>query len=108
MEGLHLRGAPVARGGIRWSERPEDFRTEVLGLLKAEIERLRQARRGFTSCRWSDLPGRGLVKGQQGGGLTLGEVTGAGPLDSHVAPCGLRRGQAVAVRGPGVEQHQAA
>ena len=37
MEGLHLRGAPVARGGIRWSERPEDFRTEVLGLLKAQL-----------------------------------------------------------------------
>ena len=37
MEGLHLRGAAVARGGIRWSERPEDFRTEVLGLLKAQL-----------------------------------------------------------------------
>ncbi|WP_052091056.1 NAD-glutamate dehydrogenase domain-containing protein [Modestobacter caceresii] len=36
MEGLHLRGAPVARGGIRWSERPDDFRTEVLGLFKAQ------------------------------------------------------------------------
>ena len=31
MEGLHLRGAPVARGGIRWSERPEDFRTRCSG-----------------------------------------------------------------------------
>ncbi|WP_456871479.1 NAD-glutamate dehydrogenase domain-containing protein [Geodermatophilus sp. SYSU D00766] len=37
MEGLHLRGAAVARGGVRWSERPEDFRTEVLGLLKAQL-----------------------------------------------------------------------
>ncbi|MGK5114881.1 MULTISPECIES: NAD-glutamate dehydrogenase domain-containing protein [unclassified Geodermatophilus] len=37
MEGLHLRGAAVARGGIRWSDRPEDFRTEVLGLLKAQL-----------------------------------------------------------------------
>ncbi|MEX5721794.1 NAD-glutamate dehydrogenase domain-containing protein, partial [Geodermatophilus maliterrae] len=37
MEGLHLRGAPVARGGLRWSERPEDFRTEVLGLVKAQM-----------------------------------------------------------------------
>ncbi|WP_205730255.1 NAD-glutamate dehydrogenase domain-containing protein [Blastococcus sp. TF02-8] len=36
MEGLHLRGARVARGGLRWSERPEDFRTEVLGLVKAQ------------------------------------------------------------------------
>jgi glutamate dehydrogenase len=37
VEGLHLRGGAVARGGIRWSDRPEDFRTEVLGLLKAQL-----------------------------------------------------------------------
>ena len=36
MEGLHLRSALVARGGLRWSERPEDYRTEVLGLLQAQ------------------------------------------------------------------------
>ncbi len=36
MEGLHLRGGKVARGGIRWSDRPDDFRTEVLGLVKAQ------------------------------------------------------------------------
>ncbi|MGB4057917.1 MAG: NAD-glutamate dehydrogenase, partial [Alphaproteobacteria bacterium] len=36
MEGIHLRGDKVARGGIRWSDRHEDFRTEVLGLLKAQ------------------------------------------------------------------------
>lgn len=35
-EGIHLRGAAVARGGIRWSDRYEDFRTEVLGLMKAQ------------------------------------------------------------------------
>lgn len=35
-EGIHLRSAKVARGGIRWSERLEDFRTEVLGLMKAQ------------------------------------------------------------------------
>lgn len=34
--GVHLRGGAVARGGLRWSERPEDFRTEVLGLVKAQ------------------------------------------------------------------------
>ena len=33
---LHLRAARVARGGLRWSDRPEDFRTEVLGLMKAQ------------------------------------------------------------------------
>ncbi len=36
-EGIHLRSAKVARGGIRWSDRPEDFRTEILGLMKAQI-----------------------------------------------------------------------
>ena len=36
VEGVHLRGGDVARGGLRWSERPEDFRTEVLGLVKAQ------------------------------------------------------------------------
>ncbi len=36
-EGIHLRGGRVARGGLRWSDRAEDFRTEVLGLLKAQM-----------------------------------------------------------------------
>ncbi len=36
MEGIHLRGGTVARGGLRWSDRREDFRTEVLGLLRAQ------------------------------------------------------------------------
>ncbi|MCC7281544.1 MAG: NAD-glutamate dehydrogenase, partial [Acetobacteraceae bacterium] len=36
MEGCHLRAGKVARGGIRWSDRREDFRTEILGLLKAQ------------------------------------------------------------------------
>ena len=36
MEGVHLRGSEVARGGIRWSDRKEDFRTEILGLMKAQ------------------------------------------------------------------------
>jgi len=35
-EGVHLRGGPVARGGLRWSDRFEDFRTEILGLVKAQ------------------------------------------------------------------------
>ena len=37
MEGFHLRGGEVARGGLRWSDRPEDFRTEILGLMKAQM-----------------------------------------------------------------------
>lgn len=36
VEGVHLRGGKVARGGLRWSDRGEDFRTEVLGLVKAQ------------------------------------------------------------------------
>ncbi len=36
VEGVHLRGGRVARGGLRWSDRTEDFRTEVLGLVKAQ------------------------------------------------------------------------
>ena len=36
VEGVHLRGGPVARGGLRWSDRKEDYRTEVLGLVKAQ------------------------------------------------------------------------
>ena len=37
LEAVHLRGGRVARGGIRWSDRREDFRTEVLGLMKAQM-----------------------------------------------------------------------
>ena len=36
-EGIHLRGGKVARGGLRWSDRGEDYRTEVLGLMKAQM-----------------------------------------------------------------------
>jgi glutamate dehydrogenase len=36
MEGVHLRGGLIARGGLRWSDRAEDYRTEVLGLVKAQ------------------------------------------------------------------------
>lgn len=37
VEALHLRGGRVARGGLRWSDRREDFRTEILGLMKAQM-----------------------------------------------------------------------
>ncbi len=36
VEGVHLRAGPIARGGIRWSDRRDDYRTEVLGLMKAQ------------------------------------------------------------------------
>ncbi len=62
MEGIHLRGGPVARGGIRWSERPDDFRTEILGLMKTQMSKNALivpvgAKGGF------------VVKGQRGGDL---------------------------------------
>jgi glutamate dehydrogenase len=37
VEGVHLRFGKVARGGLRWSDRPDDFRTEILGLVKAQM-----------------------------------------------------------------------
>jgi glutamate dehydrogenase len=37
LEGVHLRGGRVARGGIRWSDRPDDFRAEILGLMKTQM-----------------------------------------------------------------------
>lgn len=37
VEGVHMRGGNIARGGLRWSDRKEDFRTEILGLLKAQM-----------------------------------------------------------------------
>ncbi|MDF1834823.1 MAG: NAD-glutamate dehydrogenase [Alteraurantiacibacter sp. bin_em_oilr2.035] len=36
VEGVHLRAGPVARGGLRWSDRRDDYRTEILGLMKAQ------------------------------------------------------------------------
>ncbi len=37
VEGVHMRGGKIARGGLRWSDRREDFRTEILGLMKAQM-----------------------------------------------------------------------
>jgi len=39
MEGIHLRGGKVSRGGIRWSDRHDDFRTEILGLMQTQISK---------------------------------------------------------------------
>ncbi|NOT12578.1 MAG: NAD-glutamate dehydrogenase [Methylococcaceae bacterium] len=39
MEGIHLRAGRVSRGGIRWSDRPDDFRTEILGLMQTQISK---------------------------------------------------------------------
>ena len=61
VEGVHLRGGKVARGGLRWSDRYEDFRTEVLGLVKAQ--RVKNAvivpvgsKGGFVVKKLSNMP----------------------------------------------------
>ena len=46
VEGVHLRFGHIARGGLRWSDRPQDFRTEVLGLVKAQQVKKRGHRAG--------------------------------------------------------------
>ncbi len=64
VEGVHLRFADVARGGVRWSDRPEDFRTEVLGLAKAQTVKNSVivpsgAKGGFVPRRLPDPTDRG-------------------------------------------------
>jgi len=39
MEGIHLRSGKISRGGIRWSDRPDDFRAEILGLMQTQISK---------------------------------------------------------------------
>ncbi|MFA6051000.1 MAG: NAD-glutamate dehydrogenase domain-containing protein [Methylobacter sp.] len=39
MEGIHLRAGKISRGGIRWSDRPDDFRTEILGLMQTQTSK---------------------------------------------------------------------
>jgi glutamate dehydrogenase len=56
VEGVHLRFGPVARGGLRWSDRPQDFRTEVLGLVKAQI--VKNAVIVPTGAKGGFVPGR--------------------------------------------------
>ncbi len=61
VEGVHLRGGNVARGGLRWSDRKEDFRTEVLGLMKAQAVKNTLivpvgAKGGFVAKRLNQLP----------------------------------------------------
>ncbi len=60
VEGIHLRAGLVARGGIRWSERPEDFRTEVLDLMVAQVKKnaiiVPTGAKGGFVCRVPDRP----------------------------------------------------
>jgi glutamate dehydrogenase len=66
VEGLHLRFGAIARGGLRWSDRPEDFRTEVLGLVKAQNVKNAVivpvgAKGGFVPKRLASFNGREAV-----------------------------------------------
>ncbi|GAL03559.1 NAD-specific glutamate dehydrogenase large form [Photobacterium aphoticum] len=72
IEGVHLRGGKVARGGLRWSDRQEDFRTEILGLVKAQQVKNTVivpvgAKGGFVCKRQPQLTGREaiLAEGQR-------------------------------------------
>ncbi len=72
VEGVHLRFGLTARGGLRWSDRPEDFRTEVLGLVKAQTVKNAVivpdgAKGGFYAKRSADLSSRDelLAEGQE-------------------------------------------
>lgn len=60
VEGVHLRGSKVARGGLRWSDRMEDFRTEVLGLVKAQMVKnsviVPMGSKGGFVCKQSPAP----------------------------------------------------
>ena len=63
VEGIHLRMGPIARGGLRWSDRKEDFRTEVLGLMKAQNVKNTiivpvGAKGGFVPTQLSEAGGR--------------------------------------------------
>ena len=68
-EAIHLRGGKVARGGLRWSDRPEDFRTEVLGLMKAQMVKNSVivpvgAKGGFVAKRLPSVGGRDAVQAE--------------------------------------------
>ena len=83
VEGVHLRGGTVARGGIRWSDRREDFRTEVLGLVKAQMVKNSVivpvgSKGGFVPKR---LPAGGDREAVQAEGIACYEIFIAGLLD---------------------------
>jgi glutamate dehydrogenase len=66
VEGIHLRAGLVARGGIRWSERPDDFRTEVLDLMVAQVKKnaiiVPTGAKGGFVCRIHEVAGRDEVR----------------------------------------------
>ena len=68
-EGVHLRGGRVARGGLRWSDRSEDYRSEVFGLMKAQMVKNAVivpvgAKGGFIVRRQAELRDRGALQAE--------------------------------------------
>ncbi len=93
VEGIHLRGGKVARGGIRWSDRREDFRTEVLGLMKAQMVKNAVivpvgAKGGFVVKRPPDPSDR---EAWQAEGIACYRTLIRGLLDYHRQPGGRER-----------------
>ena len=68
LEGIHLRGGKVARGGIRWSDRHDDFRTEILGLMKTQMVKNAVI----------------VPVGSKGGFVLKGDVPGRPALDEYL------------------------
>ena len=95
VEAIHLRGGKVARGGIRWSDRREDFRTEVLGLMKAQMVKNAVivpagSKGGFVVKRPPATGGREALDGRGGRVLQDADARPAG----HHRQSGRRRGDA--------------
>ena len=101
VEAVHLRGGKVARGGIRWSDRKEDFRTEVLGLMKAQIgqERGDRAGGGEGRLRRQAAAGRRRPRRPARGGRRVLPHLHARPARHHRHDR-RRRGRAAARRRP--------
>ncbi len=101
VEGVHLRGGKVARGGLRWSDRREDFRTEILGLMKAQMVKNAVivpvgAKGGFVR----EAPAAGhRPGGVHGRGRALLQGVPARPARHHRQP-GPGRHRPAARRGP--------
>ncbi len=86
VEGVHLRFGPVARGGLRWSDRREDFRTEILGLVKAQMVKNAVivpvgAKGGFVVKRLPQVGGDGARDALMSEGISCYKLFISGLLD---------------------------
>lgn len=91
VEGVHLRYGPVARGGIRWSDRAEDYRTEVLDLVRA------QTVKNAIISRWAprvanEAVGRSELADHVSEGRASYAVLHQGPAQGHRHDCGRPAG----------------